>query len=172
MKIARSHESIGVRRQAMEALANLGTDKAYRALLEFAWNDSDEDCEVTRQAIEGIEQFDDAAPALIDLAKKHKLTAVRRQAIESLGQLEPRDKVIDALDDIIHSDPDQEVQRQAVEAISQLPEDLSLPRLEKIARTHPRVAVRRQAIEALGDVDPDKAAPILESLIKGKKDGS
>jgi HEAT repeat protein len=98
---------------------------------------------------------------------------VRRRATEALGGLEPQDRVVAALDDIVRGDPDEDVQRQAVESISELPEGVSLPRLERIARTHPNVNVRRQAIEALGEVDPAKAAPILESLInQGAKKGS
>jgi len=98
---------------------------------------------------------------------------VRSKAVETLGSLEPRADALSALDDIVRSDPSEDLQCRAVEAIAQFPEAQSLPRLEKIARTHPRVSVRRRAIEGIGELDPDKAAPILESLISsGAKKGS
>jgi HEAT repeat protein len=66
---------------------------------------------------------------------------------------------------MVRDDPDAAVQREAVDAIGEFPENVSLPRLEKIARTHPSADVRRAAIDALGNHDPDRVAPILESLI-------
>ena len=168
VKVARTHRSVGVRREAIEGIAEMGTDEGLSALREFAWSRREEDSEVARQAVEGIAQFDGAAPMLIELAKKHPLTAVRRQAIEALGEMAPRERILDALDGIIRDDHDEEVQREAVRAFARWHEDVSLPRLERIARSHPSVAVRREAIEALGEMDPDKAAPILESLIESK----
>jgi beta-lactamase regulating signal transducer with metallopeptidase domain/HEAT repeat protein len=168
VNLARTHRSVGVRRQAIEAIAEIGTDESLKALREFAWSEREEDSEVARQAVEGIEQFEGGTPLLIELARKHQLTAVRRQAIEALAQQPAQARVLDALDDILRDDHDEEVQRQAVESIAELPEIVSIPRLERIARSHRSVAVRRQAIEALGEMDPGKTAPILESLIKDK----
>ena len=164
IRIGRTHPSVAVRRQAVQALGTIDGQKALDALVELAWQSSEEDEEVAREAVDALRERGGSLPRVIELAMKHKRTAVRRQAVQALGQgHEPQ--AIGALDDLIRDDSDQEVQREAVDAIAEQPEEISLPRLERIARSHPRVAVRRQAIDALGNFDPDKVAPILESLI-------
>jgi HEAT repeat protein len=171
LKIARTHPKRGVRRQAIETIGGLDTPAAFDALVSFAWDQKES--ELAWAAVEAMEDWDQAAPKLIEIARRHPNEEVRSKAVETLGSLEPRADALSALDDIVRSDPSEDLQCRAVEAIAQFPEAQSLPRLEKIARTHPRVSVRRRAIEGIGELDPDKAAPILESLISsGAKKGS
>lgn len=172
VEIARTHPVPSVRRRAIEAIADQGCSQARDALLEFAWRTKSDDSDLAQAAVEGLAQCEGGAAKLCEIAKRHQRVDVRRQAVESLGDVEPEEQVVATLDDVVRSDPDESVQKKAVEAIAELPEAMSLSRLESIARSHPNPMVRKQAIESLGEVDPDNAAPILESLIKGKKDGS
>lgn len=163
VKIARTHPNTAVRREAVSTIGQIESPGALTALLDFAWQDHDED--VARDAVDALQNQDGSLSRLIDLARKHRLTAVRRQAVQVLSNQGPEPQVLGVLDELVRGDSDEEVQREAVDAIGHMPEEASLRRLEKIARSHPRLAVRRQAIDALGNLDPDKAVPILESLI-------
>src|SRR5262249_29207856 len=108
VNIARTHPNPDVRRAAVEAIGDLGTDPAFAALGEFAW--SKNDCDLARTAVEAIAQYDQAAPKLIEIARRHSSVEVRRRAVESLGELEPNDNVVKALDDLVRADPDEDVQ--------------------------------------------------------------
>ena len=169
IKIARTHSSRSVRREAISGLGQIGSPKALDALREMAWQD-DED-ELARAAVDALNQTENSLDLILELVRRHPRTAVRREAVQSLSHHGPEAKVLDALDDLLRDDPDDEVQREAVSAIVQLPEKYSLSRLEKIARSHPRASVRRQAIDELSHLDPERVTPILESLIgQGGKD--
>src|SRR5262245_1286742 len=163
LKIAQTHPNQSVRREALSSIGSIGSPNALAALDQLAWQSTDET--MARDAVDAMGQIGGARPKVIDLARRHKLARVRAQAVQELGAMEPNAKALDALDGIVRDDPDATVQREAVHAIGEFPEEVSLPRLEKIARTHPSAEVRREAIDALGNHDPDRVAPILESLI-------
>ena len=63
---------------------------------------------------------------------------------------------------------DVEVQKQAVFALTQLPDDRGVPNLIKIARTHPSREVRKKAIFWLGQSDDPRALDALVEIV-GKK---
>ena len=57
-----------------------------------------------------------------------------------------------ALDSIIATHPDADVQREAVETLGDFPPELARARLQQIAERHPNPDVRREAYETLGDL--------------------
>ena len=66
----------------------------------------------------------------------------------------------------VDSDPDTEVKKRAVFAVSQLPKDEGVPLLIKIARDHTNQAVRRQAMFWLGQSKDPRAIDFFASVLK------
>ena len=66
----------------------------------------------------------------------------------------------------IDSDPDAEVKRQAVSALSQLPRDEGIPLLIKLARSHTDPVVRKQAMQLLGQSRDPRAISFFEEVLR------
>ena len=74
-------------------------------------------------------------------------------------------KIGEYIGEMVEDDEDTEVQKQAVFALSQLPD--GVPMLIEIARTHPRAKVRKDAIFWLGQSDDPRALEALIDLARG-----
>jgi hypothetical protein len=117
------------------------------------------------QAIAGIAQDDDreATDLLLSLAKSHRSTQVRKQAIFWLGQ-RAGEKATAHLKEAA-DDPNAEVREMAVFAISQLPSDRAIPELITLARTHKSRGVREKAIFWLGQSGDPRALDFIEEVL-------
>ena len=62
-------------------------------------------------------------------------------------------------------DPDRDVRKKAVFAISQLPKDEGVPRLIALARTHRDPGVRKQAMFWLGQSGDPRAIAFFEEVL-------
>src|SRR5205823_9673211 len=72
---------------------------------------------------------------------------------------------------IAQKDVDEEVQREAVEALGKVRGGSGTGALLDIARTHPNPDVRRKAVKALGEVaPPELALAVLEGLARRDPD--
>jgi HEAT repeat protein len=66
----------------------------------------------------------------------------------------------------IDSDPDTEVKKKAVFALSRMPKDEGVPKLIDVARTHRNREVRRQAMFWLGQSGDPRALQFFEDILK------
>ena len=66
----------------------------------------------------------------------------------------------------IDNDPDVEVKRQAVFALSQLPADQGIPMLIKLAGSHTHPTVRKQAMFWLGESKDPRALRFFEEILR------
>ncbi|HET7588310.1 MAG TPA: M56 family metallopeptidase [Gammaproteobacteria bacterium] len=64
------------------------------------------------------------------------------------------------------TDPQVEIQKRAVFALSQLPPEQSVPRLIEIVNSHTKMAVRERAVFWLGQIGNPKATDFLKGLLK------
>ena len=72
-----------------------------------------------------------------------------------------------AIDAVLQKDPDTEVKKQAVYALSRFPNGEGVPKLMDVARTHPNTEVRRQAMLRLGESkDPRVVEFFAQILLK------
>jgi HEAT repeat protein len=71
-----------------------------------------------------------------------------------------------ALEGAIADDPDREVRKKAVFALSQLPKDDGVPKLIAVARTHRDPEVRKQAMFWLGQSGDERAVQFFEQVLK------
>ena len=75
------------------------------------------------------------------------------------------DKAIGTITDAIANDPETDVKRRAVFALSQLPKDEGVPRLIEVARTNGNAAVRKQAMFWLGQSNDPRALKFFEEIL-------
>jgi hypothetical protein len=107
-----------------------------------------------------------AVPELLRLARQDATARVRGDALFWLGQTAGR-KVAGDITAAIDNDPDTDVKKRAVFALSQLPKDEGVPLLINVAKTNKNPAVRKQAMFWLGQSkDPRALAFFAEILSK------
>lgn len=107
----------------------------------------------------------EASTALIRLARDHAAPTVRGEAIFWLAQ-RAGEKAAPEIAARIADDPDTEVKRRAVFALSTLPKDESVPLLIRVARTHENPAVRRQAFFWLGQSKDPRALEFFAEILR------
>lgn len=109
-----------------------------------------------------------AAPVALDrliaLARTGASTHLRGQALFWLAQ-RAGDRAVGAISEAIDNDPDTDVKRRAVFALSQLPEGDGVPRLIAVARTHSNAAVRKQAFFWLGQSKDPRALAFFAEIL-------
>ena len=66
----------------------------------------------------------------------------------------------------IRDDPDTEVKKRAVFALSLMPKDEGVPRLIEVARTQKNPEVRRQAFFWLGQSHDPRALAFIEQVLE------
>ena len=106
-----------------------------------------------------------AVDLLIGAARNDASKQVRRSALMWLGQL-AGELAIAAIQDAL-DDPDTEIKRHAVFALSQLPADRGVPLLIAIVRENPNPEVRKQALFWLGQTGDERALALIEELLLG-----
>jgi hypothetical protein len=105
-----------------------------------------------------------ASPVLVDVARNGSTAQLKGRALFWLAQRaaeEALPTIAAAIDD-----PDTEVKKQAVFALSQLPKDEGVPRLIELARSHRNQEVRRQAFFWLGQSKDQRAVDFFASILK------
>ena len=70
-----------------------------------------------------------------------------------------------AIVDAIERDPDTDVKKRAVFALSQLPKDESIPKLIDVAKGNRNAAVRQQAMFWLGQSNDPRALKFFEDVL-------
>ena len=105
-----------------------------------------------------------AASAILDLAKNGP-PRVRQRALVWIAR-RAESQAAGIISQAIDNDPDVEVKRQAVFALSQLPRDEGIPLLIKLARSHAHPAVRKQAMHWLGQSRDPRALTFFEEVLK------
>jgi HEAT repeats len=108
-----------------------------------------------------------ALTKLISIARDDARTRVRGQALFWLAD-RAGERVMATIAGAIDNDPDLEVKKKAVFALSQMPRDEGVPKLIEVARTNRNPAVRKQAIFWLGQSNDARAITFLEEILRGK----
>ena len=96
-----------------------------------------------------------ALERLLTAAKDGPTTHLRGQALFWLAQ-RAGDKAVGAISDAIANDPETDVKKRAVFALSQLPKDEGVPMLIQVARTQHQ-SCRAQASDVLAGTDARSA---------------
>ena len=112
-------------------------------------------------ALHGDQQ---ATDRLIALARTGKSSDVRGTALFWIAQ-RAGDKAVGTITQALE-DPETEVRKKAVFALSQLPKDEGVPKLIEVARTHRDAAVRKQAMFWLGQSRDPRALTFFEQILQ------
>jgi hypothetical protein len=104
-----------------------------------------------------------AAPPLVRVAREGATTRLRGQALFWLAQ-RVADQALPAINAALDDDPELEVKKRALFALSQMKEE-GLPRLMEVARTHKNAEVRRQAMFWLGQSKDPRAVTFFEQIL-------
>ena len=89
---------------------------------------------------------------------------MRGQALFWLATRASRE-ALSAITGAIENDPDTEVKKKAVFALSQMPKDEGVPRLIDVARTNKNGEVRKQAMFWLGQSNDPRAIKFFEEIL-------
>jgi|GEM_PF-2959507 len=166
IQIARQDPSSDIRQEAVETIGEAAApDDAIRILVDLLRTERAEN--VQREAVETLGDVESpkVASLLRELASSNSSSAVRAEAVETLGQLAPDPATAALLQRIALQDANEDVQQEAVETLGELKDPAALELVAKIAREHPRADIRRKAIETLGqDMEPEEAIKVLKSL--------
>jgi len=106
-------------------------------------------------------------PRLAAMAKRQQLPEeIRKQAIFWLGQ-EAAEHAVGTLEEVA-DDPDREMRKSALFALSQLGTDRSIEVLIRVARTHPDKETRRNAFFWLGQTEDPRGIALFEEVLAGR----
>ena len=122
---------------------------------------------VTKPAVValGMTEGTTASRTLVGIARNHPMTNVRNDALFWLSQRAGDQLAAGAIAEAIEKDPDTEVRKRAVFALSQLPKDESVPKLIDVARNNRNAAVRQQAMFWLGQSNDPRALKFFEDVL-------
>src|SRR5262245_40880286 len=105
-----------------------------------------------------------SVPALLALAKQDPAAKVRGDALFWLAAAAGR-KAASEITAAIDNDPDTDVKKRAVFALSQLPKDEGVPLLINVAKTNKNPAVRKQALFWLGQSKDPRALDFFTQIL-------
>jgi hypothetical protein len=122
---------------------------------------------VTNAALMAISQHAEPSSARVieRLARAHAVPSVRGDALFWLAQM-AGEKIAGTITAAIESDPDTDVKRRAVFALSQLPKSEGVPLLIDVARRNANAAVRKQAMFWLGQSKDPRAIEFFAEILK------
>lgn len=121
-----------------------------------------------RTAISGLSQRNDAhaLSVVASVAHNDKSPRVRGQALFWLAQRAGQKLAESAISDAIANDPETEVKKKAVFALTQMPSGQGVPLLIQVARTNRNPEVRKHAMFWLGQSKDERALAFIEEVLK------
>jgi hypothetical protein len=121
---------------------------------------------VVKPAVVAVAMHEGAAAtrSLIAIARDHTVAKMRSDALFWLGQ-RAGNQALATIAEAIDRDPETEVKKRAVFALSQLPKDDGVPKLIEVARSNKNAAVRKQAMFWLGQSNDPRALKFFEDVL-------
>jgi hypothetical protein len=154
-----------VRRKAAFWLGNARGRHGYDTLVRTLQSDPSD--RVREHAIFALTQSKeaDAVKTIIQTAREDKSPRVRGQALFWLAQKAQRQIASTAIAEAIEKDPETEVKKKAVFALTQIPQGDGVPMLIQVAKTNTNPAVRKQAMFWLGQSKDQRALKFFEEVL-------
>ena len=155
-----------VRRQAIFWLASARGRPGFEVVSRILKEDPSD--RVREHAIFALmEQKESGAlDAVIAAAHNDKSPRVRGQALFWLAQKAGQKAATAAISDALANDPETEVKKKAVFALSQMPAAEGVPLLIQLARDNRNPAIRKQAVFWLGQSKDSRALAFIEDMLK------
>lgn len=155
-----------VRRQVIFWMGNVRGKRGFETVSRIMREDASD--RIREHAIFALTQSKEpeAMNAVIRVAHEDKSPRVRGQALFWLAQRAAQKTAESAIRDALANDPETEVKKKAVFALTQMPEGQGVPLLIQVARTNGNPAVRKQAMFWLGQSKDPRALAFIEEVLK------
>ncbi len=160
-----TNEPEAIRRKAVFWLGVARGAHGFARLKQILESDPSE--KVREHAIFAMSQSKEAGavPYIIRIAHEDKSPHVRGQALFWLAQGAQKKMAAEAIAGAIDNDPETEVKRKAVFALSQLPNGEGVTKLIEVAKTNRNREVRKQALFWLGQSRDPRALQFIEDVL-------
>ena len=157
---------VQLRREAIFWLGSARGRQGFEIVSRMLREDPDE--KIREHAIFALTQSKqpEALNAVVRAAHDDKSPHVRGQALFWLAQKAAQKTAQDAISDAIANDPETEVKKRAVFALTQMPGGEGVPLLIQVARSNQNAAVRKQAMFWLGQSKDPRALAYIEEVLK------
>jgi len=154
---------------AISAIAMHADTAAERVLEELVAPNQPE--QVRRQAVFGLalRRSPQALNVIVGVAHNDKSSGVRGQALFWLAQRAGQKVAESAINNAIANDPETEVKKKAVFALTQMPAGEGVPALIQVVRNNRNPEVRKQAMFWLGQSKDARALAFIEEILNSKR---
>jgi len=165
-QLAGPAESDQVRRQAIFWLGSARGKRGFELVSRILREDPND--KIREHAIFALTQSQEpeAMNAVVRAAHDDTSPRVRGQALFWLAQKAAQKTAQAAISDAIANDPQTEVKKRAVFALTQMPAGEGVPLLIQVARSNQNAAVRKQAMFWLGQSKDPRALAYIEEVLK------
>jgi HEAT repeat protein len=155
-----------VRRQAIFWLGNTRGHRGFEIVSRVVREDPNE--KIREHAVFALTQNKEprALEVVASVAHNDKSGHVRGQALFWLAQRAGQKVAESAISDAIANDPETEVKKKAVFALTQMPAGEGVPLLIQVVRNNRNPEVRKQAMFWLGQSKDDRALSFIEEVLK------
>jgi len=155
-----------VRRQAVFWLGNARGRRGFEIVSRIVREDPSD--KLREHAVFALTESKDpqALTVVAGVAHNDKSPRVRGQALFWLAQRAGQKVAESAINDAIANDPETEVKKKAVFALTQMPAGQGVPLLIQVARTNRNPEVRKQAMFWLGQSKDERALAFIEEVLK------
>jgi len=156
------------RRQAAFWLGNSRGRHGYESLVRILREDPSD--RVREHAVFALTQSKEAGavPTIVAVARDDKSPRVRQQALFWLAQRAEHQISEEAIRRAIEQDPESNVKKKAVFALTQIKNGDGVPMLIEIARTNKNPVVRKEAMHWLGQSKDPRAVKFFEDVLTVK----
>ena len=155
-----------LRRQAIFWLGNSRGRHGFEVISRIVREDTSE--KIREHAVFAFTQSKEpeALSTVVAVAHNDKSARVRGQALFWLAQKAGQKMAESSIRDAIANDPETEVKKRAVFALTQMPNGEGVPLLIQVARTNPNPEVRKHAVFWLGQSSDTRALAFIEDVLK------
>jgi hypothetical protein len=154
------------RRQAIFWLGNSRGRPGFEVISRIAREDASD--KIREHAVFALAHSNEpeALSTVVAIAHNDHSARVRGQALFWLAQKAGQKMAESSIRDAIANDPETEVKKRAVFALTQMPNGEGVPLLIQVARINPNPEVRKQAVFWLGQSKDTRALAFIEDVLK------
>jgi len=167
-RLTAASQPVEIRSEAVFWLGNARGAHGFEALQRILKNDPSD--RVRERAVFGLSRSKEpgAIPEMVRVAREDASARVRGQALFWLAQTAARQVSEDAIRQALANDPETEVKKKAVFALTQMKNGDGVPLLIEIARSNKNPALRKEAMLWLGRSKDPRAVKFFEDVLAAR----
>lgn len=164
-KIAKTHASAEVRREAIDQLGEIPGQLSF--LVDVARNES-ENLDLRREAIDAIGESEDAdsIKTLQSLYSAITNQEVRREILDAISESPDREAALNFLLKVARSDADNEIRREALSGLGEMNDDRAIEALSDLYASEQNEEMKEEILDSLAESNSKRG---LRKLIEVAK---